>query len=534
MRFLPLLPALALGAGLPAQAAEISVGAGSNCTVHTIAEAMALAAATPEVDTVRLANDQEYLAQMAFVGTAVDLIGGHAACGDSEPVGRTALVGTGQWATLSVWGGEGVDSIPVRLERLDISGGGASGDIGTWGGLNISGRALVRVADLAIHDNRSSDGGGLAVSYNAIVTLERNVAIHDNFASVGGGVLVSGASLRLQPSAIVVHGNRAVDGAGIAVVGGGLLSVGSDPKDPSTPIDGVLVHANHADNRGGGLYVGGAESKALLDDIVVRDNSAAEGGGVFAGNGGYAQFARFREGPFRHCPQELECLRLSGNSAERGGGVSVRNGGSAHFGEAIVRGNSAAGGSAIWMHGESSSVRMYSSLVAGNACSAGAPGCAPIFTMGGSLRFEHSTFADNEGGASLIYGDGEAGAFTTNILGSSSLVSGKDRIFDFFGALPTVHYDCILKDQGTFEVAAERSDILPIAFQARERGDYRLLPGNAAIDFCDGTPVSAQSPDIEGNRRGVDDLAAEDRFGPYDIGAYESDRIFASGSEARR
>ena len=34
--------------------------------------------------------------------------------------------------------------------------------------------------------------------------------------------------------------------------------------------------------------------------------------------------ARFRHGPFRHCPTELECLRLSGNVAERGGAVSVR------------------------------------------------------------------------------------------------------------------------------------------------------------------------------------------------------------------
>src|SRR5690606_30087204 len=103
--------------------------------------------------------------------------------------------------------------------------------------------------------------------------------------------------------------------------------------------------------------------------------------------------------------------------------------------------NAAAGGSAIWMHGEASSVRVYSSLVVGNGCIEGAPGCAPIFTMGGSLRFEHSTFADNGGGPALIFGDGEQGALVTDIRGHSSLVSGKDRLFDFFGALPTVHYD---------------------------------------------------------------------------------------------
>lgn len=534
MRILPFLPALALGFSLSAQSADISVGAAGTCNAHSIAEAIALAKATPEADTIRLANDQAYLDQTAFIDTAVDLVGGHAACGDTVPTGRTALVGTGEWATLSIWGGEGIDSFPVRIERLDISGGGASGDIGTWGGLNIAGRVLVHVADTAIHHNHNTHGGGLAVSFNAIVTLERNVEIHDNLASVGGGIVVADATLRMQPSAVVVRDNEAIDGGGIAVLSSGLASAGNDPKDPLTPVDGVLVRANHASNRGGGLYVGGANSKALLDDVVLRDNSAAEGGGAFAGDGGYAQFARFRHGPFRHCPSELECLRLSGNIAERGGAVSVRNGGSAHLSEAIVRDNAAAGGSAIWMHGEGSSVRLYSSLVVGNGCIEGAPGCAPIFTMGGSLRFEHSTFADNDGGAALIFGDGEQGAFVTDILGLSSLVSGKDRIFDFFGALPTVRYDCILKDQGTFEVAAERSDILPIAFQAPARGDYRLLPGNAAIDFCDDAPVSAKSPDIDGNLRGIDDPAAQDRFGTYDLGAYESDRIFASGSESKR
>lgn len=536
MRILPLLPALALalGASLPAHAAVFSVGAGETCDAHTIAEAVAMAALTPEADTIRLTNDQPYLDQTAFIDTAVDLIGGHAACGDVEPTGRTALVGTDQWATLSIWGGDGVDSFPVRIERLDISGGGTSGDIGIWGGLNIAGRVMVHIADTAIHHNRNSHGGGLAVGSNAIVTLERDVEIHDNRASVGGGIFVAGASLRIQPSAIVVRDNQAFDGAGIAVMGAGLVTSGSDPKNPLAVVDGILVSANQASNRGGGLYVGGVSSKALLDDVVLRDNGAAEGGGAFAGDGGYAQFARFRHGPFRHCPTELECLRLSGNVAERGGAVAVRNGGSAHFGEAILRHNAAAGGSAVFMHGDASSVRLYSSLVVGHACIAGAPGCAPIFTMGGELRFEHSTFADNEGGPSLIYGDGEQGALLTSIRGASSLVSGKDRIFDFFGALPTVHYDCILKDQGTFEVAAERSDILPIAFQAPERGDYRLLPGNAAIDFCDDAPVSAKSPDIDGNLRGVDDLASEDRFGRYDLGAYESDRIFASGSESKR
>jgi hypothetical protein len=528
------LATFALGAALPATAAEISVGAGPACTVHTIPDAVALAAATPDIDTIRVADDQAYPGQTLFIGTSVNLIGGHAACGDTAPSGRTQLVGTGEWATLTVSGDPAPGGIVVRLEHLDISGGGASGEFGSWGGISIYGHTLVSIADAVIHHNHSQFGGGMLVSgSNAIVEFERDVDVHDNAAAIGGGIHVEGGSLRIRPQSIAIHDNTAQNGGGLAVLAGGGVSVSTDPDDPATPVNGVLINANQA-NLGGGVYVAGQNSHLLADDTVVRDNSAAEGGGVYADAGGYAQFAKFREGPFRHCPDELECLRLSGNVAERGGALSVRAGGSAHLDETIVRDNAAGGGSAIWLHGDASSLRIYASLVEGNTCIEGAPGCATIYTSGGSLRFEHSTFADNGGSASLIWGDGAQGAIITDIQGYSSLVSGKVKIFDFLGALPTVHYDCILKDQGGFEFAATRSDVQPMSFQKPALGDYRLQPGSLAIDFCDGTPVSSQAPDLDGLRRGLDDANHADRFGTFDIGAFEADRIFATGTESKR
>ncbi|HEU4665437.1 MAG TPA: hypothetical protein VFS55_15510 [Dokdonella sp.] len=531
MRYFSLLSGLAFAIAAPLHAAEISVGAGPACTTHTIADALTLAAATPEIDTIRLADDQAYAGQTVFIGTSVDLVGGHAACGATSPVGTTALVGTGQWATVAIGGSEA--GISVRLERLDISGGGASGEIGTWGGLNVDGHAFVSLADVAIHDNHNLFGGGLQLGGGAIVQLERNVDIRHNHATAGGGIFSDGATLRVRPQNVAVRDNDALNGGGIALFGGALLSVGTDPDDSATPVDGFLVANNTAGNYGGGALVSGSGTSMLADDTVVRDNSAGEGGGVFAGNGGYAQFARFRDGPFRHCPHELECLRLSGNTAERGGAISVRDGGTAHVDEAIVRGNTAAGGSALWLYGDSSQVRIYSSLVVGNACVDGAPGCATIYTSGGSLRFEHTTFADNGGADSLIWGDGEQDAIITDIKGYSSLVSGKPKIFDFLGAVPTVSYDCVLKDTGNDEVAAARSAVMAFTFQDAARGDYHLPADSVAIDWCDGTPVSSQSPDMDDTPRGLD-ADQGDLFGTYDLGAFEADRIFATGTEMRR
>jgi hypothetical protein len=530
MRFI-LVSSLALAAATHAHAIEISVGADASCTTHTIADALTRAKATDEVDTIRVADDQPYENQTVYVDTPVNLIGGHASCASTAPTGRTHLVGNGRWATLAV-GGAGIQ---VRLEHLDISGGGASGEIGIWGGLNIEEGALVALADVDIHHNSNTFGGGVAVIGQAIVEFEHDVNVHDNHAVVGGGIVVAGATLRVRPHGVSIRDNTASDsGGGIALLTGAQMSVATNPDDAPRPVDGVLIAGNHADGNGGGVFVSGTGAMLLADDTVVRDNTATEGGGVHAGEGGYAQFARFREGPFRHCANELECLRLSGNRATRGGALSVRNRGSALLDQAIVRDNAAAAGAAFHLYGDASSLRLYADLIVGNACADGAPAdCAPIQTFGGTLRFEHTTFADNGGGDALIWGDGVEHAILTDIQGYSSLIAGKAKIFGFLGAVPTVRYDCVLKDRGSAELAATRSGVEPFTFQNPARGDYHLPGDSVAMDWCDGTPVSSQSPDMDGTPRGID-AGRADVFGPYDLGAYESDRIFASGAELRR
>jgi hypothetical protein len=525
------LSTLALAATARAGAADIRVGADASCTTHTIADALAMAKATPDVDTIRLVDDQPYENQTVYVDTSVNLVGGHASCSATAPAGRTHLVGNGRWATLAVVG----DGLRVRLEHLDVSGGGTSGEIGLWGGLHVEGSVQVALADVEIHDNENVNGGGLEISGQAIVELEHDVDVHDNSATLGGGVLVSNATLRVRPHGVAIRDNVAYGGGGgLALTFGGQMSVGTNPEAEPRPVDGVLIAGNQALGYGGGVFVHGDGAMLLADDTVVRDNLAAEGGGVYAGDGGYAQFARFRDGPFRHCPNELECLRLSGNRAERGGALAVRDGATAHLDQAIVRGNVAAAGAAFHMHGDASRMRLYASLVVGNACAEDAPAeCAPIQTFGGALRFEHSTFADNGGGEALIWGDGVEHAVVTDIQGYSSLIAGKEKIFGFIGAIPTVHYDCVLKDRGVAEIAATRSDVQPFTFQDPARGDYHLPGDSVAMDWCDGTPVSSQSPDMDGTRRGID-AGRGDVFGPYDLGAFESDRIFASGTELRR
>lgn len=525
-----LLSAVLAASVLPLQAAEISVGADASCAAHTIAEALATAALTPEVDTIRLVNDQAYTGQNVHIETSVNLIGGFAGCADAVPSARTELVGSGDWATIVAYGGT-PDGIDVRLERVDVSAGGIGGDIGYFGGLVVDGSARVHVADATFHDNQAIYGGGIAVyGATARLTLERNVDIHDNRAATGGGLYVEAGSVSVRPQAVSVRANTAQSGAGLAIVNG-LVSVGSDIDDTTTPITGFLVARNQASGNGGGVFVSGPNGNLLADDTVVRDNTAVEGGGVFATTGGYAQFASFTFGPFRHCPASLECLRLSDNHATRGGGFAIRNGARGHLGRTIVRGNTAARGSALSVADQTSELRGQGLLVVQNHCDAAEPQCDTIAMTAGTARFSYATFADNDGRPLLLFGDGVPGNSLTVVSMDSSIVSGKSLIFGINGAAPIFAADCVMKDTGALESGMGRSDIGAITFQDRARGDYRLAAGNRAIDYCDDSHAPTEAPDLDGTPRGLENPGAND-LGTFDLGAYEFERIFAGGMEA--
>jgi hypothetical protein len=112
----------------------------------------------------------------------------------------------------------------------------------------------------------------------------------------------------------------------------------------------------------------------------------------------------------------------------------------------------------------------------------------------------------------------------------STLASGKTMIFGTNGATPIFAADCVIEDSGALEGGMGRSDVGPIAFQDPVRGDYRLAAGNRAIDYCNDTHAPVEDPDLDGTPRGLEGPGAND-LGRFDLGAYEFERIFASGIE---
>lgn len=520
----------------PAQALTIRVGADAGCDTASLAVALTQAKANPGADTIRIAANQSYLSQDLFVDSDVTLRGGYATCDAPATNGRTEIAGNGNWATVTAWS-DNPDGIAVRLEGLDIRNGGASGDVGDFGGVSVGGRARVTLADLRIHDNVGIFGGGVSVSgANAIVTVERAVEVDNNRASLGGGFAVGGGTLRLSPYSVTVRDNRAAAGGGL-FVDSGLASVAADP-DIVLPVEGLLIRNNSASGEGGGVYVRGTSGKLLAESTVVRDNTAGvEGGGIYATDGGYVQFVRYSMGPRRPCSAERECLRLSGNTAARGGGIALAAGASAAMFHSVIRDNSASDGPAISVRGQNSDARLLGSVVARNRCTGSNTMCAPIRTTAGKLRFTYTTIADNSAGSSIpspIFGDGTSGDSITRYEFYSTLISGHTQLYAQNGAATTHAGDCLIMSAGQIWSGLTRSDIAPVEFVDAARGNYRLRAGNTAIDYCNAASAPTDDPDIDGTVRGVESPGNANDFGTFDVGAYEYERIFASGLEAPR
>jgi hypothetical protein len=532
-RGIALLSLLQLAA--PALALEIRVGADAGCNTNSLETALTQARASNGGDVIRVAANQAYANQALYIDTDVELYGGYASCDAPAPTGRTALTGTGTWAALVIYGDSA--SISVRVEGFDISGGGASGDIGNFGGVNIGGRSFVRLADLRLHDNLGIFGGGLSVEgANAIVTLEHQVEIDRNRANIGGGVAVSAGTLRVRPQAVTIRNNTGNDGGGLFIGSAGLVSVGDDPEDTRFPVDGFAIHGNSANQDGGGVYLDGAGSKLLAESIVVRDNSAArDGGGIFAANGAYAQFTRWNFTPGRRCGSGSDCLRLSGNSAQNGGALQLASGATASINQAIVRDNHAIHGTVLNMRGNSSQLRMTGSVVARNACDT--PDCAPFWINGGGrVRFSFTTFAGNSStitAQSLVYAFGPIGS-QGGMEFYHSLLSGTPRLAAVGNTAYTMGGDCVLKDSGSVESGYTRSDVAPVSFVDPAGNDYRLRAGNAAIDYCTAGNPAPEDPDIDGVTRGLESPGNANEFGSFDLGAYEFERIFGASQESPR
>jgi hypothetical protein len=542
-------------------AAVFWVGAAAPCNFNSLQTAIG---AVPDGSIIRIASNQSYDdINVVIDDTSLTLEGGWADCSGSTNGQQVSLVGDPTKVEPVLRIASITNARAVTLRHLHISGGRRSG-------IEISGHVDVRVERSTVDGNSAQGGGGIRVFGNSLDT-----------------------SLRVIESTV---GNSAAppQGGNVAISGGGIHC-----SDATLRLLAAVIRNNHAEENGGGLFVDdcavyvGVNHYAFgeLGDVTmfIGDNSAANGGGVFARGGSALHFG----------PATLAQYAIRANQADQGGGVYLTGAGTALTGEGLSLSENHAserGGAGMLTDSAQLTMRREGPLVQADDTDGGiivATRCAQTIECsdvsfnraeaftGSAFYVQHSTLAlqqtvvsDNfahNGSVFLLFdhsiarvenslvrgNDGNGGDLIRVLDGSvftlnSSTLAGNTtgpwliNLFSDNGANTLTLRNSILWQPSTLVLSATAVDTVTSdcvnahehvsidaldhdpGFMNAAGGDYRLLPSSPNIDAC-ADPFALPTDDILGLVRPTD-LAPDQGGGAFDRGAYElPDLIFADG-----
>ncbi|WP_197231984.1 dockerin type I domain-containing protein [Novipirellula artificiosorum] len=218
--------------------------------------------------------------------------------------------------------GGGVENNGGNVTLTNVTAGGpavADGNTAgvNGGGLHASGAASVTLVDGGSFQNNvaAQEGGGLW-NGDGQMTIRNNTTIVNNTANSGanaandqggGGVFNIGGTLDIDDATITsnlatanngngggvmtVGGTVTIDNTTIASnaaarAGGGVENNGGNVSLTNVTVGGpAAADGNTADVNGGGLHASGAASVTLVDGGSFQNNVAAEGGGLWNGDG---------------------------------------------------------------------------------------------------------------------------------------------------------------------------------------------------------------------------------------------------------
>jgi hypothetical protein len=582
------LVALALGPSATAHAAVFCVGRGA-ATHATLAQAVAAAAANgPDIDFIYLDSITHAVPDTVLIqNQTVEILGGFEFCQTLlAPTGIATLDGSGGEAAsvLEIRTGPASPPHEVRLDRVTITGGGNDG---TGGGLHLDGPALtVRLGPLTTLTGNVSDFGGGIFLRSARLYLDGASLVGNEAFNAGGGLdCVStqffvaratsvrfnlalrggGYSLRDDCGAVFYGGNAlSIFGNRAAFEGGGLSAwragatvqiVRAEAGEPG-PIGrdrSLRIAANQASERGAGIMLQDAARLYAHGVTLVANNLsatpnvevAALGGAIYAGTGTVLVLDADPR-----CPVDEACNLVLNNVVNRTAQSSGGGAGIAAFDASVVSlrhiefsGNALNGGpgsaSALLVDDIRNEVAMSRLLFHRNDSSDGSIVSHVVQVISAPVaELDFLTIADNR-----------IGGFPRAVLRLADIVDLKWRgsIVDqpgdptaLIGDVQQAVFDCLLARELASVPGATRSFTLPAVFRDRAAGDYRPAPGSPQVDICDGPALNGPFDPVDFDlhmRAALADTLTVDLFGPYDLGALESQEflvpaLFGDGFES--
>lgn len=262
---------------------------------------------------------------------------------DAETTITNVTIANGLTASGGDGGGIRAQS-DITLAQVNVMNNTANADFG--GGLVVTGGLEAHLTNVSFTGNTSNlGGGGISTYVNTILTVEYG-SFRDNTSGNGGAIrAVGSAALRN----LVITDNTATFAGGGLDIGYGI--------GPTVLLEDSEVSGNHANNRGGGVAIGG---NATIQRTLISDNTAGErGGGIFNqgtaltvinttvsgnsanGNGGGISNGELGAGEFSgvHMTISNNTADADGENGGDGGGVFNAGAGNFEIKSTILAGN---------------------------------------------------------------------------------------------------------------------------------------------------------------------------------------------------
>jgi hypothetical protein len=368
--------------------------------------------------------------------------------------------------------------------------------------------------------------------------IDTSAAVSSNTALQGGGIHLNGCSGYANSGAIGLAGLTVNIGFNTATSGGGAIyanstlgptdftiGLGLGPEDPAP-----LLVSNEPPAIGGAVFATGADTRLVIADTLIDNNTAGNlGGGVVAHGDATVLVTRAR----RRCPRGDRCSEISNNAAVNGGGgVFAYVGGHVVVRGTYVEGNSANRGSAAAVQAGNAVVEFHNSLVAGSRDGESVFLVREPAAIGPDFRarlvLEQTTVTRNLDAAHVIDVNTPGTArISHSIVNEVAAMPVFDRPAEY---VPETDCSMLHEIASAGAVDAHTIAYPTPGFVDAAGGDYHLRPDAEATDRC-ARAGDTEAIDFESDARPFDGPLS-DLAGRYDVGFDEfGDRIFADGFE---
>ncbi len=253
--------------------------------------------------------------------------------------------GGGVWLDSATLIGGGISSNVVSSYAYPYYYGGKpipGGQVYGGGGVATSGESTITGADIAF--SLATHGSGLSVT-GGTTTLSATLVHHNIAYQLGGGAAVWGGTLILEDGSAISDNAGSEAGGGVVIVDGEIV--------------GGEISRNGGGERAGGLFA----FSSRLTDVLVQQNKADTGGGLYAVGGvaitggtfianeaarGGAIAMDLEFGEYFPDPHvlTLDGVLVAENDAEKGGGLYLGTGLATVTGGSFIQNAAKTGGAA--------------------------------------------------------------------------------------------------------------------------------------------------------------------------------------------